>query len=90
MADSIAQVNRQHIQYMPHAIARMEFRGITEADVEYTLSNPDRQWPALRRDHPCTVSIRRIGERICKVYVRDGSDPPVIATVAWHGEPDRR
>ena len=75
-----------HIEYHPHALERMAIREITRADVEFTLAEPDRQWPARRRQHPATVSIRRIGERICKIYTRDGTDPPLVVTVAWHGE----
>jgi hypothetical protein len=63
-------------------------RGVSEADVALTLREPDEQRPARRLQYPCVILLKRIGERVCKVYIREGSDPPVVATAAWHGEED--
>ena len=76
----------RHIRYEPHARDRMEERAITEEHVELTLQQPDETRPALLRREPCTIRLRDIGGRTCKVYVKDGTDPPLVATVAWHGE----
>ena len=73
------------ILYEAHARERMLERGVGEQDVELTLQQPDRQRLARPSRAPCLISERRIGDRICKVYTRIGSDPPVVATVAWHG-----
>ncbi len=67
----------------------MSQRGVSEADVALTLSAPDERRPARRLQTPCEILLKTIGERVCKVYIRRGSDPPVVATVAWHGEEDR-
>lgn len=76
------------IVYEQHARERMSQRGVTEADVALTLGEPDEQRPARRLQVPCVILLKRIGDRTCKVYIREGSDPPVVATAAWHGEKD--
>jgi len=77
----------QHIVYEARALERMQERGISKEEVVVeTMSNPDDQRPARLRRQPCTSSLRRFGNRVCKVYTRTSSEPPVVATVAWHGE----
>ncbi len=76
------------IDYEPHAVERMAEFGIAEQQVRETLEQP--QTIRLARDRPptepCMIYLRPIGDRLCKVYVRIGSDPMLIATVRWHGE----
>jgi len=76
------------LRYEPHALARMARRGITKAGVRATLEAPDDTRPAADRPptERCTVCLRRIGSRTCKVYVRESSEPMLVATVARHGE----
>lgn len=76
------------INYEPHALGRMAEFGITPQDVRVTLESPDQLRPARDRPptDPCNIYLRSIDGRRCKVYVRIGSDPMVVATVAWHGE----
>jgi len=76
------------IIYERHARERMRQRRVSEADVALTLSEPDEQRPARRLRVPCVILLKRIGERVCKVYIREGSNPPIVATAAWHGEED--
>ena len=76
------------VVYEDHARERMNQRGVTEADVELTLSETDEQRPARLLQVPCVILLKKIGERVCKVYIREGSNPPVVATAAWHGEED--
>jgi len=75
-----------HIEFEPHALEQMEEREVDMEAVELTVQEPDQTRPAIRRREPCTIHLRKIGARTCKVYVRDGSDPARVATVAWHGE----
>lgn len=79
------------IRYEPHALDRMAEFVVTEDDVRATLEAPDRVRPADPRPPtgPCTIYLRRLGRRICKVYVREGSEPMRVATAAWHGEGPR-
>ena len=79
------------IVYEAHAREQMIERGISEGLVRATLEVPDQVRPAVVRPHrePCTIYIRHIEGRRCKVYVRAGSNPPIVATVAWHGEGPR-
>ena len=74
--------------YESHAREQMAERLLSEAEVNATVNSPDRIRPArrLRTRPPCTIYERQFGDRRCKVYVRLGTSPPVIATVAWHGE----
>ena len=74
------------IEYEPHARDQMKERGVDREAVELTVMEPDQTRPAMRRREPCTIYLRAIGNRTCKVYVRDDTDPPRVATVAWHGE----
>jgi len=76
------------IVYEPHAIDRMVEFGVSEQDVRATLEQPDEVRPARDRPptDPCNIYLRPIGTRRCKVYVRVGSEPMLVATVAWHGE----
>ena len=76
----------RQIEFEPHALDQMKKRGVDLEAVELTVREPEHKRPARRRREPCTIHLRRIGTRTCKVYVRDGSDPPLVATVAWHGE----
>lgn len=72
----------------PHGRDRMAQFGITEQQVRATLEQPDQIRPALDLPptDPCNIYLRSIGGRRCKVYVRIGSDPMLVATVRWHGE----
>ncbi len=76
------------IEYEAHALDRMAEFGITPQDVRATLESPDQLRPARDRPptDPCNIYLRTIAGRRCKVYVRIGSDPMLVATVAWHGE----
>ena len=74
------------IDYEPHALEQMQEREVSQEHVEKTVREPDQRRPAIRRREPCTIYLRSFGSRTCKVYVREGSDPPLVATVAWHGE----
>ena len=74
------------IEFEPHALEQMEEREIALEAVELTVLEPEQTRPVIRRREPCTIHLRKIGSRTCKVYIRDGSDPPRVATVAWHGE----
>ncbi len=71
----------------PHVRQRMDERGITEEEVRATLEDPDEIRPALDRPptEPCNIYLRWLGTRRYKVYVRTGSSPMRVATVAWHG-----
>ena len=80
------------IRYEPHALDRMAEFGVTGDDVRATLEAPDRMRPADHRPPtgPCTIYLRSLaGRGICKVYVREGSEPMRVATAAWHGEGPR-
>ena len=76
------------IEYERHARDRMGEFGITEVQIRETLEQPQRIRPARDRSptEPCMIYLRPIGERMCKVYVRMGSEPMRVATVAWHGQ----
>ena len=75
-------------EYELHALDRMAQYGIAEDDVRATLEDPDETRVAAHRPptEPCSIYLRRIGPRICKVYVRTGSEPLRVATAVWHGE----
>ena len=76
------------IEYEPHALDRMDEFGVTKDHVRATLEQPEAIRPARDRPptDPCNIYLRSMGTRRCKVYVRIGSDPMPVATVAWHGE----
>ena len=76
------------ITYEQHARDRMSERNVTDADVRQTLDQPDRVRPAVERppNPPCTIYEREINGRVCKVYVRTGTTPPVVATALWRSE----
>ena len=76
------------IEYESHARNRMGEIGVTAENVRATLEAPDQVRPARDRPptDPCNIYLRTIAGRRCKVYVRIGSDPMLVATVAWHGE----
>ena len=80
------------IVYAEHTRDRMALRGIAEEDVRATLEEPDRERKALPRPPapPSVIYLKRIGGRICKVYVQAESSPVRVVTVAWHGEGSRR
>lgn len=73
------------IIYEEHARDRMRERNVTEDDVQQTLRSPDRVRLAIPRppNPRCLIYERAIGRRVCKVYVRAGTDPAVIATAMW-------
>ena len=66
----------------------MRERNVTEADVRLTLNNPREVRPAVLRppNPPCTIYERKISGKVCKVYVRTGTMPPVVATAMWRSE----
>ncbi len=76
------------IAYEPHALDRMVEFAVSEQDVRTTLERPESIRPALKRPptDPRNIYTRSIGLRRCKVYVRVGSTPMLVPTVAWHGE----
>lgn len=76
------------IVYERHARDRMGERNVTEADVRLTLSDPHRVRPAVVRppNPPCTIYEREIRGKVCKVYVRTRTTPPVVATAMWRSE----
>lgn len=76
------------IVYEVHALDRMAEFGITRDHIRATLEQPEQVRPARDRPptDPCNIYLRSIGARRCKVYVRIGSYPMCVATVAWHGE----
>ncbi len=76
------------IEYEPHALDRMDEFGVAVEYVRATLEQPDEIRPARDRPptDPCNIYLRSMGTRRCKVYVRIGSEPMRVATVAWHGE----
>lgn len=76
------------IVYESHAREQMRARGVTESNIRLTLEDPDRVRPAIARppNPPCEIYERSIEGRVCKVYVRKDSNPPVVATTAWRNE----
>ena len=76
------------IAYEPHALDRMVEFAVSPQQVRATLEHPDEVRPARDRPptDPCNIYLRAIGTRRCKVYIRVGSKPMLVATVAWHGE----
>lgn len=76
------------IRYTPHALQRMAEFGIAEEDVRATLEGPNRTRVALPIPlaPQSIIYLRRIGPRICKVYVRAASLPMHVLTAVWHGE----
>ena len=76
------------IRFTRHARARMRQRRISEDAVAATLAAPMLSYPApvRGRSPACTVCEGQIEGRRYKVYVQDGTDPPVVATVAVRGE----
>jgi hypothetical protein len=62
----------------------MRSRGISEAEVEAVVSNPDNRRPAgpLADDRPAEILSKNVGERLVRVYVEIGRTPTFVKTVA--------
>ena len=64
----------------------MTVRGVTDEAVltalrEYHTTHPAESLPY--QSVQARVYIATIGERDLKVYVEEGSDPPLVRTVVW-------
>jgi hypothetical protein len=69
-----------------HAPWRMGTRGVTREQIEEALTSYHTSYPAEPLPHVpyrCTVYMATIGGRQLKVYVQDGTHPPIVRTVAW-------
>ena len=77
------------VRYEPHARQKMAIRDISTAMVEAVLAKPDRVTPAPtapgRTQRRSNILWGRVGQRTLKVYVKVGSNPPLVTTVAWKG-----
>lgn len=76
------------ITYEPHALAQMQARGITRAQVQSALAAYHTSYPAEPLPHSALRSMVYIGAvdgRDLKVYVRTGSNPPHVTTTVWKG-----
>ena len=77
------------IRFDPHALLRMRQRGITERQVRRVLRDPIAVYPARPLPHRAAravVYVGRIDGRDLRVYVLEGSEPPLVLTVAWRDE----
>lgn len=67
----------------------MRLRKVNRQDIFRVLSNPLLDYPAKPLSTQ-TVQSRvyegMVGGRILKVYVKEGSRPPLVRTVAWKDE----
>ena len=72
-------------RFTPHARTRMQERGVSEQAVDYILENYDTILPAgpSMGSKPAVIYKGEWGERRLRVYVRRGSNPPLVLTVAW-------
>jgi hypothetical protein len=69
-----------------HTSLRMRTRGISHEQIERALAEYHTSYPAEQLPnvpYRCTVYQAIIDGRQLKVYVQDGTYPPVVRTVAW-------
>lgn len=74
------------IRFLDHAREQMALRDITEAQVERALRTYHTALPARRLPDDlvgATEYVADIDGRVLKVYVENGSSPPLVRTVAW-------
>lgn len=74
------------IRYTDHAREQMEDRDVSEARVERALVTYHTSLPARRLPNDpigATEYIATIDGRTLKVYIENGSRPPLVRTVAW-------
>jgi hypothetical protein len=76
-------------RYRRHAREQMIERNVSEAEVEFVLEQYHTSQPAPQRPFEpisATIYVATIhGRGDLKVYVQDGTDPPLVRTVAWRG-----
>ncbi len=65
-----------------HVRERLSERHVPEGAVDYVLNNWTEKRPAGRS----TIYSAPVDGQDLKVYVRNGTNPPVVTTVAWKGE----
>jgi len=74
------------ITYLPHALERMNLRGISAEEVRSVLESPDREFPG-RLDRTVAKKVppgRRLATRV--VYDLGAEDERIVVTVE-HGRP---
>ncbi len=66
----------------------MKSRGVTEEGVEHVLVHYHKSSPAQPRVQakPAHIYVGDYEGRPLKVYVEEGTDPPLVKTVAWADE----
>jgi hypothetical protein len=69
-----------------HTPFRMRTRGISYEQIEQALAEYHTSYPAEQLPnvpYRCTIYQATVDGRQLKVYVQDGTHPPVVRTVAW-------
>ena len=63
----------------------MRERGVPEEAVDEVLENYHTSRPAGYRSgaRPAVIYVGTWGNRLLRVYVQRGSNPPLVTTVAW-------
>lgn len=72
-----------------HTREQMEIRGVTESQIDVALRTYHSSCPAAAlpgRAFRSTVYVGTVDGRDLKVYVEDGTHPPLVRTVAWKGD----
>lgn len=79
----------ERLIYHPHARDRMMDFGISERQVRIALEAHHTRIPAAAlsgRSFRSTIYIGTVDGRDLKVYIEDGSDPPLVRTISWRGQ----